>query len=117
MKKETACPEEILSRKDELTKNMERLSNELKVGMVIYRMDIMGMRPYFSCLVKVLDGIMEKNVVSQALDTLEDWIMIKGEYGETYGGRAGYIYTPDYLDMAPEHSKFAELEKEINKKD
>jgi hypothetical protein len=41
---------------------------------------------------------MNRLEVSNALDTLSDWMIITGEYGETTKGRAGYCFCIDTKD-------------------
>jgi predicted transcriptional regulator len=50
---------------------------------------------WFTKLVKSLERHMDKTAVSCALDTLTDWMIIYGEYGETENGRAGYLWFVD----------------------
>ena len=41
---------------------------------------------------------MTQNIVSEAIDTLTDWLIIKGEYGPTDKGRAGYLMSIETHD-------------------
>ena len=55
-------------------------------------------------LVESLKDKMGKFAVSNALDTLTDWGIIDGEYGETENGRAGYLYRID-MERHGDHIK------------
>jgi len=73
-----------------------RLSTDLIVACEIYRMTVVnGERVWFTKLVETLKDKMSKNVVSHAMDTLCDWMLIYGEYGETENGRAGRLFLID----------------------
>ena len=52
---------------------------------------------------------MGKFAVSNALDTLTDWGIIDGEYGETENGRAGYLYRIDMERHGTIKALFEEL--------
>ena len=41
---------------------------------------------------------MDKNTVSESLDTLTDWLIIAGEYGATENGHAGRLFFIDTHD-------------------
>jgi hypothetical protein len=80
-------------------KSMQPVSSELFVAMMIHHITEVKKEPvWFSKLVDELQDYMDKNIVSGALDTLTDWIIIDGEYGPTDKGRAGYLYFIDTKD-------------------
>lgn len=68
------------------------LSSELKVACEIYRMNIEKKPVWYGKLVELLDGTVNKETVSQALDTLSDWLIVRGHYGPLGDGRAGYLW-------------------------
>jgi len=68
------------------------LSYELKSGQLRYSHARSGeRRSGLEKLQENLAGIVSKNTVSAAIDTLFDWGIIKAEYGETENGRAGRL--------------------------
>jgi len=71
------------------------LSNDLKVACKIYEFHLKGERVWFSKLVESLAGILTKNEVAHCICTLEDWMIIYGEYGKTAEGRAGRLILID----------------------
>jgi hypothetical protein len=71
------------------------LSSELKVACEIWHHQSLGERVWFGKLVRSLAWCMDKNTVSESLDTLTDWLIIAGEYGAAENGRAGYLYYVD----------------------
>ena len=80
-------------------KSTKPVSSELFVAMMIYHITEIKKEPvWFSKLVDSLQDYMTKNIVSESLDTLTDWIIIDGEYGPTDKGRAGYLYHIDTKD-------------------
>jgi hypothetical protein len=81
------------------------LSSELKVACEIYRFNKAGEPVHFGKLVDSLKGVMNKQVVSAALDTLEDWMITCGHYGSLGDGRAGYLIEID----RDEEKKIGEL--------
>ena len=68
------------------------LSNEFKVACEIYKAESNGEPIWFTRLVERLDGKISKNTISNAIDTLFDWGIIKAEYGPTDTGRAGRLF-------------------------
>lgn len=68
------------------------LSNEFKVACEIYKAEVQGEPIWFTKLVERLEHKVSKNTISDALDTLFDWGIIKGEYGPTDTGRAGRLF-------------------------
>jgi len=80
-------------------KSTQPVSSDLFVAMMIYHVTEVKKEPiWFSKLVDECKDYMSKNTVSEALDTLMDWIVIAGEYGATEKGRAGYLYYIDTKD-------------------
>jgi len=67
------------------------LSYELKVAAEIFACQERGEKVWLGKLQENLAGIVSKNTVSAAIDTLFDWGIIKAEYGETENGRAGRL--------------------------
>ena len=69
------------------------LSNEFKVACEIFKAGLNGEPIYFSKLVEKLSGKLSKNTISNAIDTLFDWGIIKAEYGPiSASGRAGRLF-------------------------
>ena len=71
------------------------MSNDLKLLCEIYRMNISGEPASITSLVSSLEGVMSKMDIFTALDTLDDWFLIEGEYGVIGNGRAGRVYYVD----------------------
>ncbi len=74
---------------------VKRIANELKVACEIYYHNINNIPIWYSKLVEEFDGYLSKDIISHSLDTLTDWGIAYGEYGETENGRAGYRW---YID-------------------
>jgi DNA-binding transcriptional ArsR family regulator len=68
------------------------LSSELKVAVEIYHCEINNWKVWLGKLVERLDGEVSKNTISEALDTLFDWGIVKAEYGPTDTGKPGRLY-------------------------
>lgn len=68
------------------------LSSEFKVACEIYKAEAKGERIWYTRLVERLQGKISKNTISNAIDTLFDWGIIKAEYGPTEKGRAGRLF-------------------------
>ena len=68
------------------------LSTDFKVACAIYEAQINDQPIWFTKLVERLNGIVSKNTISDALDALFDWGIIKAEYGPTDSGRAGRLF-------------------------
>ena len=69
-----------------------QLSFELVVACEIYRANLANEPIWYSKLVEILKEKGDKKDVSNALDLLSDWGIIKGHYDKTEKGRAGYVY-------------------------
>lgn len=69
-----------------------QLSSELKVACQIYQFNLQKEPVWFGKLVDSLKDVMPKNMVSAAVDTLTDWMIVEGHYGATEKGRAGYLF-------------------------
>ncbi len=68
------------------------LSNDLKVACEIFYFNEELKRPvWFGKLVESLKGEISKNTISNSIDSLFDWGVIKGEYGPTTPGRASRL--------------------------
>jgi hypothetical protein len=76
----------------------EKLSNDLKVACEIWHYNQKKEPIWFSKLVESLGWCMDKYEVSHAMNTLEDWLIIFGEYGATSEGRAGRVWYVDTHD-------------------
>jgi predicted transcriptional regulator len=68
------------------------LSSEFKVACEIYKAELNGERVWFTKLAERLSGKLSKNTISNAIDTLFDWGIIRAEYGPTDTGRAGRLF-------------------------
>lgn len=80
-------------------KSTQPLSSELFVAVMIHHItDVRKERVWFGKLVDECKDYVPKNTVSEALDTLVDWLIIAGEYGATEKGRAGYLWYVDTKD-------------------
>jgi len=71
---------------------MSSLSKELIVACEIYHFNFHLERIWFTKLCDSLKTHMSTNDISESLDTLSDWMIVEGNYGETEKGRAGYLY-------------------------
>ena len=76
----------------------EHLDSYLKVACEIWHYNQLNEPIHFTKLVDSLKLHMDKPIVSHALDTLEDWMIIYGEYGPTEKGRAGRLWYVDTHD-------------------
>jgi hypothetical protein len=74
------------------------LSPELKVACEIWHYNVLDEPIWFGKLVTSMVKHVDKIIVSHALDTLEDWVIIYGEHGETEKGHAGRIWYVDTHD-------------------
>lgn len=69
------------------------VSGDLFVAMMIYHVTEVKKEPiWFSKLVELSKDYMDKITVSHSINTLCDWMIIYGEYGETEKGRAGRLW-------------------------
>lgn len=74
-------------------KSTKPVSYDLFVAMAIYHITEVKKEPaWFSKIVDFVKDYVSKIDVSNAMDTLEDWSIIYGEYGHTEKGRAGRLY-------------------------
>lgn len=69
----------------------EILSNEFIVASEIRHANKNDEKIWFSKLVEILKQVMARGTVAKSLDTLFDWNIVKGEYGETTPGYAGRL--------------------------
>jgi hypothetical protein len=77
---------------------VDHLSDDLKVACEIWHYHTIGERVWFTKLVSSLAWCMDKKTVSDSMDTLCDWGIMYGEYGETEKGRAGRLFLIDTHD-------------------
>lgn len=74
-------------------KSTNPVSSELFVAMTIYHITKIKKEPaHLRKLVEELKDYMDRSVIWKAMDTLEDWLIIYGEYGSIGNGRAGRLY-------------------------
>jgi hypothetical protein len=74
------------------------LDSYLKVACEIWHYNQINEPIHFTKLISSLEKHMDKQTVSHALDTLEDWMIIYGEYGPTEKGRTGRVWFVDTHD-------------------
>ena len=74
---------------DESVENIMKcsLSKELIVACEIYHFNFHLERIWFTKLCDFLKTRMSTNDISESLDTLSDWMIVEGNYGETEKGR------------------------------
>ena len=68
------------------------LSNEFKVACEIYKADVQKEHIWFTRLVERLEPNVSKNTISDSLDTLSDWGIIKGEYSRIDTDQFGVLF-------------------------
>lgn len=68
------------------------LSKEFKVACEILKAELHGEKIWYTRLVERLEGKVSKNSISEAIDTLFDWGIIKAEYGPTDKGQAARLF-------------------------
>ena len=100
---------------------MATLSKELKVACEIWHYNSLNEPVWTTKLVQSLEWCMTKIEVIQSLTTLEDWLIIAGEYAPTTKGRAGYVYYVDIKDggdyrIRDLYEKYWKFEREVNKR-
>jgi len=72
------------------------LSNDFKIACEIYRYELNNEPIWFTKLTEMLYGKIDKNTISDSLDTLSDWGIVKYEYGYTNTGHcAGLLHICD----------------------
>ena len=76
------------------------LSPDLKVACEIWHYQSIGERVWFTKLVESLSWCMDKDTISNSLDTLTDWCVVYGGYGETHDGRSGWLL---FIDTQNNH--------------
>lgn len=78
-----------MSRKREI-----KLADYFVVALKMLEFEENGERIWFFKLVKSFDEIQEisRGTVAKSLNTLEDWLLISKEYGETSPEHAGMLY-------------------------
>lgn len=75
-----------------------KISDDLKVACEIWHFNQINEPIYFTKLVESLKMYMSKQVVSHSLDTLEDWMIVYGEYGPAGEGRIARVFFIDTHD-------------------
>jgi hypothetical protein len=74
-------------------KSIAPMDKPLFVAMAIYHLTEVNKEPaHISRIVEFVKDYLTKEDVSHAMDTLDDWIIIYGEYGSIGGGRAGRLH-------------------------
>lgn len=83
---------------------MECLCNEFKVACEIYRANVSNTPIWFTKVVEIFQGKIDKHDISSALDTLIDWMIIEGHYDSIGNGRSSYVYkiSPEHIDRIKE---------------
>jgi hypothetical protein len=78
----------------------KKLSVDLDLACDIYSLEAAGKRIWYTKLVQRHEGKYTKQEISRALDTLFDWGIVFGEYGETEKGRGGrlLLIDDDHID-------------------
>lgn len=84
-----------------------RLCASLRLAVEILAMNREKTPATTTALVERLDGVMDRNTVSNALDELGDYGVVEGHYGPVGGGRAGYHYEISFA-ATPLIENFAE---------
>lgn len=80
-------------------KSTKPVSYDLFVAMAIYHLTEVNKEPaHFGRIVEFVQDYVSKEDVSHAMDTLDDWMIIYGEYGPIGGGRAGRLHFIDTHD-------------------
>lgn len=78
---------------------MKPFSPDLQVAFKILEFNCKKDPVWTGKLYDIFKDTMTKNQISNCLDTLTDWDIIHGKYGETEPGRSGYCYfiNPDHI--------------------
>jgi len=80
-------------------KSTTPVSYDLFVAMAIYHLTEVNKEPaHFGRIVEFVQDYVSKEDVSHAMDTLDDWMIIYGEYGPIGNGRAGRLHFIDTHD-------------------
>lgn len=80
-------------------KSISPVDKPLFVAMAIHHLTEVNKEPaHFGRIVEFVKDYMTKEDVSHSMDTLDDWIIIYGEYGPIGGGRAGRLHFIDTHD-------------------
>ena len=76
------------------SKGEVKLADYFVVVLKMLEFEEKGERIWFSKLVKSFNEVPEisRETVAISLNTLEDWFIVKGGYGETSSGHAGMLY-------------------------
>jgi len=74
-------------------KSTKPVSYDLFVAMAIYHLTEINKEPaHLSRIVEFVQDYVTEKDVSNAIDTLDDWMIIYGEYGSTGNGRVGKLH-------------------------
>lgn len=74
-------------------KSIFPVDKPLFVAMAIYHLTEVNKEPaHITRIVEFVKDYLTKEDVSHAMDTLDDWIIIYGEYGPIGKGRAGRLH-------------------------
>ena len=79
--------QEIMSKKGEV-----KLADYFVVALKMLELEEKGERVWFSKLVESLSETFSREEVAKSLNTLEDWLLVSSEYGETSPDHAGRLY-------------------------
>ena len=69
-----------------------KLADYFIVALKMLEFEEKGEHIWFSKLVESLSGTFSRNEVAKSLNTLEDWLLVSKEYGETSPDHAGMLY-------------------------
>lgn len=74
-------------------KSIYPVDKPLFVAMAIYHLTEVNKEPaHLSRIIEFVQNYVTKEDVWHAMDTLDDWMIIYGEYGSTGNGRAGRLH-------------------------
>ncbi len=78
---------------------MKTVSPDIQIAFVILEHNQKKEPIWTGKLHDIFKDKMSKNQISVSLDVLADWGILKGAYGSTIDGRAGYCYyiNPDHI--------------------
>lgn len=71
---------------------MPKVSRDLVIACKILEFNKANKPIWFGKILEIFNGQYDKYEISNSMDTLSDWCIVFGEYGETEHGRAGYRY-------------------------
>ena len=82
----------MILQKMEVKMTKYPISSDLIVACKIHELSEENGLVDFGILVESLNGIISRTTISNSLNTLADWGIIRTEYGMTSKGRAGRLY-------------------------